>query len=303
MPRTSARRSASGPAWSGRGGPDVGCSTRRCTCACWRSSSDAPSRWNVDRTGRTWSRAARAFPPCRDDLASTACLGDRARLNANFRDEYYGMIPAVGDHDSGPPLVTSGLVDPGRSWWGGRPITFAKQRFERPRVDLDRLDDHMVRWAERRLVPKVLVANQTRIVEAVCDPHGEWLPGGARARRVPGRRPLGRRPSPGGCRPGSGGVGDRGGADVAGRLGLVVAPRRRNRAVGRRDPAVARDTGRAAVAERRPRLRRSTPCDDGDVRGCGAAVDGRVRHRRRSALAGWWSALLERIESRQPRSA
>ena len=35
----------------------------------------------------------------------------------------------------------------------------------------------MRRWAERRLVPKVLIANQTRVIEAVHDPDGAWLPG------------------------------------------------------------------------------------------------------------------------------
>jgi hypothetical protein len=35
----------------------------------------------------------------------------------------------------------------------------------------------MATWAERRLTPKVLVANQTSILEAVCDPTGQWLPG------------------------------------------------------------------------------------------------------------------------------
>jgi hypothetical protein len=34
----------------------------------------------------------------------------------------------------------------------------------------------MREWARRRLVPKVLVANQTKIIEAVCDPGGRWLP-------------------------------------------------------------------------------------------------------------------------------
>jgi hypothetical protein len=97
-------------------------------------------------------------------------------LNANFRDEYYGMVPAVGDHATGPQLVTSGLIDPGRSLWGARPITFARRRWERPRLDLDRLDPKMREWARRRLVPKVLVANQTKIIEAVCDPEGCWLP-------------------------------------------------------------------------------------------------------------------------------
>ena len=97
-------------------------------------------------------------------------------LNANFRDEYYGMIPAVGDHDDGPPLITSGLIDPGRTHWSERSVTFAKQRFDAPRIDLARLDEKMQRWAHKRLVPKVLVANQTSIIEAVCDPAGEWLP-------------------------------------------------------------------------------------------------------------------------------
>jgi len=108
---------------------------------------------------------------------SAGRLGDRVRLNANFRDEYYGMVPAVGDHTSGPHLITSGLIDPGRSLWGERQVRFAKQRFAAPRIDLAELDGKMKRWAEQRLVPKVLIANQTPILEAVCDPTGEWLPG------------------------------------------------------------------------------------------------------------------------------
>ena len=35
----------------------------------------------------------------------------------------------------------------------------------------------MQRWAASRLVPKVLVANQTKRIEAVHDAHGAWLPG------------------------------------------------------------------------------------------------------------------------------
>jgi hypothetical protein len=104
-------------------------------------------------------------------------LGDRVRLNANFRDEYYGMVPAVGDHPSGPRLITSGLIDPGRSLWGERSVRFAKRRFAAPRIDLAELDEKMTRWAEQRLVPKVLIANQTPILEAICDPGGDWLPG------------------------------------------------------------------------------------------------------------------------------
>ena len=112
-----------------------------------------------------------------DRLASAGTLGERAGINANFRDEYYALVPAVGEGGDGPPLVTSGLIDPGVCLWGRRPMTFARRTFTCPRVDLDRLTGRFPRWAERKLVPKVLVANQTRILEAVADRHGAWLPG------------------------------------------------------------------------------------------------------------------------------
>ncbi|MFW2336262.1 N-6 DNA methylase [Ilumatobacter sp.] len=110
-------------------------------------------------------------------LHTDGTLGDRADLNANFRDEYYALVPAVDDDADGPPLVTSGLIDPGACLWGRRRVRFAKRHFEHPRVDLDRLDGRFPAWAERKLVPKVLIANQTRIIEAVADPDGRWLPG------------------------------------------------------------------------------------------------------------------------------
>jgi N-6 DNA Methylase len=110
-------------------------------------------------------------------LHTIGTLGDRAELNANFRDEYYALVPAVSDDADGPPLVTSGLIDPGLCHWGSRPVTFAKRTFSAPRVDLAKLTGRFPAWAARKLVPKVLVANQTRVIEAVADPRGEWLPG------------------------------------------------------------------------------------------------------------------------------
>jgi hypothetical protein len=104
-------------------------------------------------------------------------LGDIARFVVDFRDQYYGLVGAVGDDADGPPLITSGLIDPGRCHWGRRPVRFAKQSFAAPRVDLARLTPVMRHWAEQRLVPKILIANQTRVIEAVHDPRGEWLPG------------------------------------------------------------------------------------------------------------------------------
>jgi hypothetical protein len=110
-------------------------------------------------------------------LASQGTLADRAEFNANFRDEYYALVPAVSDDADGPPLVPSGLIDPGQCLWGERPVRFAKQVFQHPRVDVSKLTGRFPAWAARKLVPKVLVANQTKVVEAVADPDGAWLPG------------------------------------------------------------------------------------------------------------------------------
>lgn len=103
-------------------------------------------------------------------------LGDLAVVSADFRDQYYGLVGAVGDEVDGPPLITCGLIDPGRCRWGERPVRFAGQRYNAPRVELSRLRPELQRWAASRLVPKVLVANQTRTIEAVIDRTGAWLP-------------------------------------------------------------------------------------------------------------------------------
>ena len=108
--------------------------------------------------------------------AGGATLGDIAAFTVDFRDQYYGLVGAVSDDADGPPLITSGLIDPGRCMWGERPVRFAKQRYAAPRVDVSKLTPKLQRWAESRLVTKILVANQTRGIEAVVDPDGEWLP-------------------------------------------------------------------------------------------------------------------------------
>jgi SAM-dependent methyltransferase len=103
-------------------------------------------------------------------------LGDIATFTADFRDQYYGLVGAVSDSAQGPPLITSGLIEPNECWWGRRPARFAKQRFAAPRVDVASLSPTMQRWASQRLVPKILIANQTRRIEAVIDRDGSWLP-------------------------------------------------------------------------------------------------------------------------------
>jgi SAM-dependent methyltransferase len=112
----------------------------------------------------------------RPPATTSATLGDVARFMVDFRDQYYGLVGAVGDDVDGPPLVTCGLIEPGRCLWGERPVRFAKQRYAAPRVDLAALSPKLQRWAAERLVPKILIANQTRVIEAVVDRVGAWLP-------------------------------------------------------------------------------------------------------------------------------
>lgn len=104
-------------------------------------------------------------------------LGDIATFAVDFRDQFYGLVGAVGDDVDGPPLVTSGLIDPGVCRWGERPVRFAKETYGAPRVAIERLSPALQRWATQRLVPKILIANQTKVIEAVHDPAGAWLPG------------------------------------------------------------------------------------------------------------------------------
>lgn len=108
-------------------------------------------------------------------------LSTAADVTAGFRDEFYRVAsavtdaPADGTRPSGTAcLVTVGLIDVGVTHWGMRPARMNRTRFERPLVCLTELRDET--WFAARTVPKVLVATQTRVVEAVADDTGELWP-------------------------------------------------------------------------------------------------------------------------------
>lgn len=104
-------------------------------------------------------------------------LGDIAVVTAGFRDHYYGLVGAVReDPEAAVRLVTVGLIDPLRLAWGRRSCRFAKRTFLHPGIDLDWVDGTIADWVRRRLRPKVLVASQTRVIEAVADPDGVLVP-------------------------------------------------------------------------------------------------------------------------------
>ena len=112
-------------------------------------------------------------------------LGTVAAVTAGFRDEFYALSAAavdVGDpgyDESAPPLVTVGMIDPARNTWGVRNHRLAGRQVLAPRVDRSALRataPAVDTWVDRRLRPKVLVATQTRVVEALADPAGRLVP-------------------------------------------------------------------------------------------------------------------------------
>ncbi|MCX6399403.1 MAG: N-6 DNA methylase [Propionibacteriales bacterium] len=115
--------------------------------------------------------------------ADTGVVGDLATCTADFRDQYYGLEPFVRDSPDGlregdARLVTSGLIDPAELRWGRATTRFARQQYDALSVDLAalRADGELAGWVEARLVPKLLVAGQGRVIEAVADAEGAWLP-------------------------------------------------------------------------------------------------------------------------------
>ena len=104
---------------------------------------------------------------------------------ADFRDQYYGLLPHIVEHEPGmsddeyPPIITAGLIGAGELRWGRRSTRLGKRAWRAPRVDLAALrerDPRLGAWADTRLVPKILVAAQGRVIEVVVDEAGCWLP-------------------------------------------------------------------------------------------------------------------------------
>ena len=115
------------------------------------------------------------------DLPAGPSLSTLATATAGFRDEYYALRDAVVDSPAGdgPPLATVGMVDAAALDWGVRPAKVGGANLLHPRVDLSVLaatSPRVAAWAAARSVPKVLVAAQTKVVEAVADPVGHVVP-------------------------------------------------------------------------------------------------------------------------------
>ncbi|MEM7621721.1 MAG: N-6 DNA methylase [Planctomycetota bacterium] len=135
--------------------------------------------------GESWAPLA-ARPGALPDVVfnTGGVLAEIADATADFRDEYYGLRGAIvddaaADGDRRLPLVTSGLIDLAQNRWGDRPARIHKQRWSAPCVEVERLDGcaRMAQWVRQRSGPKVIVAVQTRVMEAWVDERGGVLPG------------------------------------------------------------------------------------------------------------------------------
>lgn len=109
-------------------------------------------------------------------------MGSVAEVTAGFRQHFYGLVAHVVDDvdDSahGPVLVTTGAVDPLHHRVDA-PVRFAGRLWRRPVVDVEaiaRCDPSLHRWVRGLMVPKVIVASQGRVLEAVADPEGDMIP-------------------------------------------------------------------------------------------------------------------------------
>ncbi|MGB6058462.1 MAG: N-6 DNA methylase [Microthrixaceae bacterium] len=132
-------------------------------------------------------------------------VGDIAGATAGFRDEFYALAGACVDDPSNgagtdrdevlnrgdseqapnscgpvrPRLITVGMIDPCHLTWGMRPRRLGGVSRLAPQLDMAALQAASApvhRWASDRMVPKVLVATQTRIIEAAVDQDGDCVP-------------------------------------------------------------------------------------------------------------------------------
>ena len=139
----------------------------------------------------TWSTllaVAQGVPPVDPapggSWPGAAVVADVAEVTAGFRDQYYALVDLVAEApppapDGGLRLVTAGAIDIGSHGWGTRRQRFAKAGWDRPVVDRTALaaaPPAVRRWWSGLALPKVLVATQTRVVEAVADRRGDLVP-------------------------------------------------------------------------------------------------------------------------------
>lgn len=162
--------------------------TSETNCACTYSldfrESQSRSSLATESGSETWSHLAadaRGLPDI--IMNSHATISEIATATADFRDEYYGLAGYIVDLQNAddslfPKLITTSMIDPARIGWGLRPHRVLKERWQSPRIDRARMHNtgSLSTWIDARLVPKVMVATQSSVIESAVDDGGICLP-------------------------------------------------------------------------------------------------------------------------------
>jgi len=140
-----------------------------------------PGRAAVPLESASWGPLAASLVGVPDvQLSPTQTLGDFCEITASFRDEYYAIARAIceaEDTETQPMrrVATVGLIDPAHLAWGDRPMKIARQTWHRPCVT-HHADDPVLREVlVRQARPKLLIATQSKVLEAAVDHRGEYL--------------------------------------------------------------------------------------------------------------------------------
>lgn len=103
---------------------------------------------------------------------ASCTLGAIATASADFRTQFYELAPHVVEDGDGPAVVTCAHIEPNECQWGRVPTRIARRTLLRPTVRLETAPA----WVRQRLTPKIVVATQTKIIEAAVDETGTWIP-------------------------------------------------------------------------------------------------------------------------------
>ena len=139
------------------------------------ATGTAVFRPDAHAAGEAWREGVhRTAPP------SGRTIGDLTTPIAGFRRHYYAVTAALSDAPSGTgmPVVTAGLIDPGRVLWGTIPARLSHRHWDHPRIDADalRTAGRVSAWLDAVTGPKAMLATQTRVLECAVDPVGDLLP-------------------------------------------------------------------------------------------------------------------------------
>jgi hypothetical protein len=137
------------------------------------------------RNQTTWSHLVAEASGVPDvQYTASGTVGDTADSVADFT-EYYrleGFVVEFKDGDAAapheyPPLVTTGLIDLAVCTWGSQTTRIFKQKWDAPCVDRRRMysDGTLGPWIDKRRVPKIVMATQTRVIEVYVDEPGRFV--------------------------------------------------------------------------------------------------------------------------------